>query len=644
MALEIFRLIGSVFVDTKDAEKSLKKTDKNAEGFGSKLLAVGKTAGKFALSVGAAAVTAGGAIVALTESTRDYRTEQGKLQAAFQTQNFTADQARETYEALNGVLGDSGQAVEAANHLAMLCDTEKELSQWTDIATGVYATFGDSLPIEGLTEAANETARCGQLTGGLTDAINWAAKEGETFGVTLKENTWANREWNEAVKACTSAEDYFNLALQQCSTEQERAALITKTMNGLYSEAADKYKELNADVIAANEAQDKLNNAMAKVGGAMEPFVTKGKALLADVMVELVPILEWAASTILPLFGNAISVVVDWVNLLLPILERVASRVMPWVSSAIQLVVDWFGQMANKVSDTGLTFDSAMGLIKKAFSFAMTHINDYWVLYGQPVWEFIKMTVGLVADYFKERMPQIQEFVRTCFTDIETIWNENLKPAMKALGDFITNVLAPAFKWVFQNVITPVADAAFRGISLLWSGTLKPVLEGMCDFISGVFSGNFTKAFEGVVKAVGGVWEGIKTVIKVPINAAIGLINKFIGSINGIKIPDWVPGMGGTGILNIPQIPLLYDGGVLERGQVGLLEGTGAEAVVPLENNKRWTRAVAKDMSDAMGGGNTEALLNELIDLQRRTIRLLAAGQTIVLNEREVARTVRSYA
>jgi hypothetical protein len=285
-----------------------------------------------------------------------------------------------------------------------------------------------------------------------------------------------------------------------------------------------------------------------------------------------------------------------------------------------------------------------MTWIKEAFSVAMTVIRDYWDAYGEPVWDFIKQAVGLVADYFQERMPQIQEFVQTCFSDIQTLWNKNLKPALTAIGDFITNVLAPAFKWVFQNVITPYADAAFRGISLLWSGTLKPVLEGMCDFVSGVFSGNFTKAWEGIVTAVGGVWEGIKTVIKTPINAAIGMINKFIGSINGIEIPDWVPGMGGTGILNIPMIPLLATGGVLERGQVGLLEGTGAEAVVPLEHNQRWISAVAKDMSGALGGGQTEALLRELIDLQERTLRAIAAGQLIVLNEREVARTVRAYA
>ena len=558
MALEIFRLIGSVFVDTDAAEKSLKKTDKSAEGFGSKLVSVGKTAGKFALGVAGAAAAAGTAIVALTESTREYRTEQGKLQTAFQTQNFSAETARKTYTALNGVLGDSGQAVEAANHLAQLAKDEKDLAKWTDICTGVYATFGDSLPIEGLTEAANETAKTGALTGGLADALNWAGM----------------------------SEEAFQKKLDACNSEQERAKLITETMNGLYSESAEKYKELNAEIIAANEAQDRINNAMAAVGGAMEPFVTKGKQLLAEVLERLVPVLEWTATTVLP-----------------------------WVSNAFKVVSDWIQNLIGKLGDSGITFDSVMKWIQDAFGVAMKVIKDYWSAYGKPVWDFIKQAVKLVADYFKERMPQIRDFVKNTFNDIKKLWENNLKPALKAVGDFINNVLAPAFKWVFQKVITPVADAAFKGIGDLWTKTLKPILEGMLDFITGAFTLDFKKAWEGLVKVLGGAWEGIKTVIKAPLNAAIGLINNFIGKINGIKIPDWVPGMGGTGVLNIKKIPLLYDGGVLERGQKGFLEGTGAEAVVPLHNNKKWTSAVARDMDGALGGNQTVALLQDVRDL-----------------------------
>ena len=563
MALEIFRLIGSVFVDTDAAEKSLKKTDKTAEGFGSKLLSVGKTAGKFALGVAGAAAAAGGAVVALTETTREYRTEQGKLQAAFQTQNFTAEEARKTYTALNGVLGDSGQAVEAANHLAQLCDNEKDLAKWTDIATGVYATFGDSLPIEGLTEAANETAKTGALTGGLADALNWA-------GVN---------------------EEDFQKKLDACNSEQERAALITTTMNGLYSEASEKYKELNADVIAANEAQDRMNNAMAAVGGAMEPFVTKGKELIAEVLERLTPILEW-----------------------------VAKQGLPWVSNAISTTVNWIKDLTGKLGESGLSFDKVMQFVKTMFKQTMDQVKIIWETVGQPVWNYIKQAVKLVADYFKERMPQIKEFVSNTFKDIQNLWNNNLRPAFKAIGDFIENILAPTFKWVFEKVITPVADAAFKGIGKLWENSLKPLLEGMCDFIGGVFSGDFSKAWDGVLKSFGSVWEGIKEIVKAPINAVIGMINGFIGDLNGIKIPDWVPGVGGQGF-HMDTIPYLYQGGVLKRGQVGLLEGSGDEAVVPLHNNKRWVSAVANDMDSALGGGDqVVALLMDIADLLEQLV------------------------
>lgn len=85
----------------------------------------------------------------------------GKLETSFTTAGHSAEDAKNTYTELYGVLGDDGQATEAAAHLAKLTTNEKELSDWTNICTGVYATFGDSLPIEGLTEAANETAKDG---------------------------------------------------------------------------------------------------------------------------------------------------------------------------------------------------------------------------------------------------------------------------------------------------------------------------------------------------------------------------------------------------------------------------------------------------------------------------------------------------
>lgn len=98
------------------------------------------------------------ALVGVIEGTEEYRINQGKLNTAFEASGMSASYASSTYKGLYRVLGDDGQAVEASVHLAKLTDNAYELGQWTDICTGVYATFGDSLPIESLTEAANETA------------------------------------------------------------------------------------------------------------------------------------------------------------------------------------------------------------------------------------------------------------------------------------------------------------------------------------------------------------------------------------------------------------------------------------------------------------------------------------------------------
>lgn len=294
-------------------------------------------------TLAAAATAAVTAIVAMAEESREYRTEMGKLDTAFTDSGHTTEAATKTYKTLQGVLGETDQAVEAANHLAKLCTTEEELVEWTEIATGVYATFGASLPIEGLTEAANEVARCGQLTGPLTDAINWAAEAGETFGVVLKDATEENEEWNKAVAEATSAEDFFNLALQECSSEQERQQLITKTLTRLYGSAATQYKKTNKEVIRANEANEKWNSTVAKIGKNVEPVITDikelGATLLEDASEPLEDIADFIRMEVIP----AIKDVSGWVKQNGPTIEAtvigIAAAIVTFEAASIAATV-----------------------------------------------------------------------------------------------------------------------------------------------------------------------------------------------------------------------------------------------------------------------------------------------------------------
>ena len=238
----------------------LEDTDKAAKDAGDELGVMGVAAGNL-VSNGLTALASGlknaaTEFIGLAEETREYRTEQAKLDTAFQTTGWSADTAKNTYMELYAVLGEEDRSVEAANHLAQLANTQEDLTDWTKICAGVFATFGDSLPIEGLTEAANETAKVGDVTGVLADALNWA-------GVN---------------------EEDFQAALDECSTEQERATKITETLNGLYGDAADAFYESNESVIEANRVNAEYTDTLADLGEMVEPLSTTFKKGFGNIL------------------------------------------------------------------------------------------------------------------------------------------------------------------------------------------------------------------------------------------------------------------------------------------------------------------------------------------------------------------------
>lgn len=197
----------------------------------------------------------------LVTETQETVEDMGKLDTAFATSNKSVEAGRETFGDFVGLLGETDQAVEAANHLAEMAIVEEDLSKWTTIATGVYAKFGDSLPLEGLTEAANETAKVGQVTGPLADALNWA-------GIS---------------------EDEFNGSLEKCNNEQERAQLITDTLTGIYADAATEYENTNYDLILLRKSTAKMSAAAAELGRMFYPNITAITNLGASIVQDLTP-------------------------------------------------------------------------------------------------------------------------------------------------------------------------------------------------------------------------------------------------------------------------------------------------------------------------------------------------------------------
>jgi len=484
-------------VETREALEELNKEQEelkaNAQELGGNTL---KGVGLGIAGVAAAAVGALSALSGLVEETKELRTQMGMLKTSFSEAGLGAENAEKTFKTLYGVLGDEGKATEAALHLAQVAKSEEELAEYTDILTGVYSRFGDSLPVESLAEAISVSSTLGEVNGTLADALEFSGHN----------------------------VDDLNAQLATLTTEEERQALIKSTLNGIYGEAADKYKEVNADVIAANEAQAEYNQTMAGLAEKAQPAITQFKLAMVGVLQSVFD--KFSETDIEGLIGK-ISGGID----------TLTTKFLPPLISGLEWVLD----------------------------------NLDWLV---PV---LGTVIGLIAGV--SAGIKIYNTAVTAAKIAQIAWNAAMNANPIGLVILGITALVAAFVLLWNKC---------EGFRNFWIGLwdkIKSVAGGAKDFMVGIFG-------------------GIANVLKAPFNAAISLINGAIKAINRISVdvPDWIPEFGGrTFGFNIPTIPKLAKGGIIDRATLAMIGEHGKEAVVPLENNTGWIDELARKISGAGG-------------------------------------------
>lgn len=516
------------------------KTDK-ASG---KLEKVGSVLKGLAVTAGAAVAAAGAALAGLTksfldlaESTREYREDQAKLDAAFTTAGFTAEQAGEAYTSFYAILGEDDRSVEAVNHLAKLCSTEEELAQWTDIAAGVWATFGDSLPIEGLTEAANETAKTGTITGQLADALNWA-------GVN---------------------EEAFQSALDGCSSEQERAALITDTLNGLYQEAAENYKTLNGDVMEAQRAQALLTDAYAQLGAIAEPIMTTLKTMAADVLTAMIPFVSLMGEGLQGVLNGtagAAETFAEGISGLMSVLMEKLSTIVPVIGEAILASLPVLLEAGVNIIATLVTgiVNALPQLAAAALSIVLQLVTSLTELAPQLLQAAMQVVATLasgIATALPQLVPTIVQMVvqicQTLIANLPLILDAALQ-LVTGLAQGILNalpVLIAALPEIINGIVTFLLDAIPQiietGIQLLTS-----LVAALPDIITAIVAA-IPQIIEGIITAV---LNSIPQIIQAGIDLLVSLIQALPQIITTIvaAIPQIITGIVNALINSIPQI------------------------------------------------------------------------------------------
>ena len=243
---------------------------------------------------------------------------------------------------------------------------------------------------------------------------------------------------------------------------------------------------------------------------------------------------------------------------------------------------------------------------------------NLWNKHGKPLIDNVGEFVTNIIQLFQKIWDDVLEPIITPFLEtVSWLWDEHISKMVEKVGDFIGKLVNGALE-IYNKFLHPIISMLLDILAPAWAevcnlvigvlgtligyisdvvGRIFELFGGIIDFLVGVFTGNWQKAWEGVKSIFSSIVNGFVAIIKLPINLIIDAINSFISGLNQIEIPDWVPAVGGMGF-NIPKIPKLEKGGVIDNPTIAMIGEAGKEAVVPLENNTGWIDELAERIGD----------------------------------------------
>lgn len=337
---------------------------------------------------------------------------------------------------------------------------------------------------------------------------------------------------------------------------------ITNIVNQVSKVLKPAFKEVKKAIDEMKSALEPIaKEILGKIGNAIQNFVNQAQKILSVVGPPILAIIKMIIQTVIGMIPVITSIL------------QVVGSVVSGIISFINMVVTY----------VGTAIATAMGFIMPIVQIISTIVANIWsviLTVAQNIWSKISEVVTAIIGF-------VNNLFKTVSDIINNIWSK-IQDTMNRVGDKVKGIVDNINKY-FNNVKSTVSDV-FNGI---WS-KVQGVMDNVGNKISNVLQG-IQNAWSGLKGFVGGVFGGIEGAVSSLVGSVKGMVNGVIGGINGaIGIINKIPGV------HIGRIPRLERGGVLKRGQIGLLEGNGAEAVVPLERNKAWIRAVAKDMAQIM--------------------------------------------
>lgn len=484
----------------------------------------------------------GSAIWNLDEATEEYRIAQGKLTTAFEAAGYSGETAQKSYTEFYKILGDTDTATEASQLLAQLAQNEQDVTKWTNIAAGVYGTFGDALPIEGMIESANETAKVGQVTGSLADALNWV-------GIS---------------------EDAFNEKLAACSSESERNRLIMETLSGAYDEASGAFYRNNEALVASREGQAQLDETLAGLG---ETISNVKNSLRAE---------------FLPAISEVISAFTDMVNGVDGADEAFAGAITGLVNTAVSMLPQFM--------DTGMQMLTALlsGIIQ-SLPAVLEGAAQIIVTLAQGIAEAaptlipqIVLVVTQIVQTLVENLPMILEAALQLITGLAQGLLDAIPVLIAALPAIITAIV--------EFIIGAIPQIIDAGIQLLTSliaalpeiitaivAAIPQIIDGLVTAVLGSIPQLIDAGVRLLVSLIQNLPQIISTVVSAIPKIVTSLVNAIVGNMDKIILAGVqlfvaliknLPQIIASIVKAVPQIISAivkgFAGGVSQMASIGL--------------------------------------------------------------------------
>lgn len=411
----------------------------------------------------------------LSETTEEFRTMQAKLEGAADTFGYNIDFASEKYKQFYEYLGDDQMTTNAVTNLMGLKVSTETLSNLANSAIGVWSAYGDSIPIESLTESMNESAQVAKVTGVLADALNWA-------GIS---------------------EDDFNKKLESCNSVQERADAIAQTLNSTYGKSKQKFDELSGSLLESKSAQLELKETQAELGKTLEPVNTALTEMKTQSLQNMKPIVEGVATAFQNLMKwmkehqTVVVVLKAVMGGLITTLGLLGSAFA--IHAVIQLATAAVKKMTKSMTALNITMSvnpillivtAIAGLIVAFISLwnNCEGFRNFWI----NLWENIKKAAGSaiqgIKDFFVKTIPEaFENFKQKCSDTIQAV-GEFFAKLPETIRKKLSEIISSISEWGqnFWNSLTVWVSNTVNNITEWFSTLPEKIRQKLNEVISSI--------------------------------------------------------------------------------------------------------------------------------------------------------------